>query len=131
MRGKSITRYGIILISAFATLSVYAQQQETPKQPQDFSTAFSGAHAACMALWADHAFDPIRDKFPFGGEKPTFAMLTDPTRILAKDTRTQRCSSVKAKRTPTVLPRLILSRPLSRTANGPTNVPSYSPDVIS
>jgi hypothetical protein len=38
-----------------------------------------------MALWADHAFDPIRDRFPFGGEKPTFAMLTDQTRILAKD----------------------------------------------
>ena len=85
MPGKLIARCGIILISAFATLSVYAQQQETPQQPQDFSTAFTKANEACMALWADHALDPIRDKFPLHGEKPTFAMLTDQTRILAKD----------------------------------------------
>jgi Caspase domain len=86
MRGKSVTRYGIILIAAFAALSAYAQQQKAPQQPEDFSTAFSKAHAACMALWADAAFDPIRDKFPFDGDKPpTFAMLTDPTRIRVKD----------------------------------------------
>ena len=85
MRGKSITRYGIILISAFATLSVYAQQQEAPQRPQDFATAFQKAHAACMALWADHTFDSLRDKFPLGGTTPTFAMLTDQTRILPKD----------------------------------------------
>jgi hypothetical protein len=85
MRGKSITRYGIILISAFAALSVYAQQQETPQQPQDFSTALAKARAACMALWADHALDPVRDKFPVPGEKPTFTMLTDRTRLLPKD----------------------------------------------
>jgi hypothetical protein len=85
MRGKSIARYGIILISAFATLSVYAQQQEPPQQPQDFSTAFQKAHTACTALWANHTFDPIRDRFPFGDQKPTFTMLTDPTRVFAKD----------------------------------------------
>ena len=85
MRGKSIARYGIILISAFATLSVYAQQQETPQHPQDFATAYSKAHAACVALWADHTFDSLRDKFPLGGTTPTFAMLTDQTRILPKD----------------------------------------------
>ena len=85
MRGKSIARYGIILISAFATLSVYAQQQETPQHPQDFSAVYQKAHAACMALWADHALDPLRDKFPLEGQKPTFAMLTDKTRLLPKD----------------------------------------------
>jgi uncharacterized caspase-like protein len=85
MLGNSIARCGIILISAFATLSVYAQQQEAPPQPQDFGTAFQKARTACMALVADHAFDPIRDKFALNGEKPTFAMLTAPTRILPKD----------------------------------------------
>ena len=85
MRRKSITRYGIILISAFAALSAYAQQQAGPQQPQDFATAFQKAHEACMALLADHALDPLRDKFPWEGQKPTFAQLTDPTRFLPKD----------------------------------------------
>ena len=85
MRGKPVTRCGIIFLAAFASVSAYAQQQEATQQPQDFSTAFSNANAACMALWADHAFDPLRDKFPFGGEKPTFGMLTDRTRVLPKD----------------------------------------------
>src|SRR5215470_17672898 len=85
MRRRSITRYAIILVSAFAALSVYAQQQDAPQQPQDFSTAISKAIAACQALRADHAFDPIRDKFPWEGQKPTFGMLTDKTRLLPKD----------------------------------------------
>ena len=82
MRGKSITRYGIILISAFATLSVHAQQQ---KPTQEHAAEVLKADVACKALWADHAFDPLRDRFPLGGEKPTFAMLTDGTRLLPKD----------------------------------------------
>src|SRR5262249_51390767 len=93
MRGKSIIHFiGSAVITAFVTLSVprptiYAQQQEAPQsqQPQDFSAAFQKAHTACMALLADHALDPLRDKFPWEGQKPTFAMLTDPTRVLAKD----------------------------------------------
>jgi uncharacterized caspase-like protein len=85
MRGKAITHCGIILISVFAALTVYAQQQEVPRQPQDFSAANNKAHEACMALWADHAFDPLRNKFPLTGEKPTFAMLTDKARLLPKD----------------------------------------------
>jgi hypothetical protein len=38
-----------------------------------------------MALLANHALDPLRDKFPWDGQKPTFAMLADPTRFLPKD----------------------------------------------
>ena len=52
MRGKSIARSGIILISAFATLSVYAQQQETPQRPQDFSTAFFAHLETGFQAWA-------------------------------------------------------------------------------
>jgi uncharacterized caspase-like protein len=92
MRRESIINshpIGLLVITAFVILSicasVYAQQQEAPQQPQDFATAFQKAHTACMALLADHAFDPIRDKFPWEGQKPTFAMLTDPTRVLPKD----------------------------------------------
>jgi hypothetical protein len=81
MLRKSITRYGIILISAFAALPVYAQQQETPQKPQDLAPAFQKAFTACEALWADHALDPLRDKFPHEGHEPTFAMLTDKTRL--------------------------------------------------
>jgi hypothetical protein len=82
---RPVTRYGIILLAAFATLSAYAQQQETPRQPQDFSAVLNKAREACEALWADHAFDPIRNKFPLMGDKPTFAMLMDRTRLLPKD----------------------------------------------
>jgi hypothetical protein len=85
MHGKSTTRYGIILASVFVTLCAHAQQQEAPQQPQDFSTAASKAKAACMALWADHVLDPLRDKFPLIGENPTLPMLTDSTRFLPKD----------------------------------------------
>jgi len=85
MRGKST----VLVIAAIATLSlcgsINAQQQETTQHPQDFATAFAKAHAACMALLADHALDPLRDKFPWEGQKPTFAMLTDRTRLLPKD----------------------------------------------
>jgi hypothetical protein len=84
MPGKLIARSGIILISTFMSLSVYAQQQETPQHPQDFSATFLKAKATCDALWADHALDPLRDKFPLNGQSPTFAMLTDRTRLLAR-----------------------------------------------
>jgi hypothetical protein len=48
----------------------------------NFGCLIDAAKVACAALWADHAFDPIRDKFPLGEDgKPTFAMLTYSPRI--------------------------------------------------
>jgi len=81
MQGKLLIRS---IVTAFVTLWVtgsitFAQQQEAPQQPQNFATAYQKARAACDALWADHVLDPLRDKFPLGGQKPTLAMLTDRT----------------------------------------------------
>jgi hypothetical protein len=91
MRGKSIIRFvGPVIVSALAIsgackTTAYGQQRETPQQPQVFSAAYLKADVACKALWAVHAFDPLRDKVPLGGQKPTLAMLTNRTRLLAKD----------------------------------------------
>jgi hypothetical protein len=78
-----------LLVSALTILFTYtfaeAQQNQTPERPQDFVTAVATATAACKALWADHAFDPMRDKVWFGDEKPTFAMLTNRARLLPKE----------------------------------------------
>jgi hypothetical protein len=78
-----------LLVSALAILFAYtfadAQQNQTPQRPQGFAAAIAKAAAACNALWADHAFDPLRDKFPIGGKKATFAMLSNQTRLLPKD----------------------------------------------
>ena len=78
-----------LLVSAlamlFACTSANAQQNQPPERPQGFSTAVATAAAACKALWADHAFDPVRDKVWFGDEKPTFAMLTNRARLLPKE----------------------------------------------
>ena len=78
-----------LLVSALAMLFAYtsanAQQNQTPERPQGFSTAVATAAAACKALWADHAFDPVRDKVWFGDGKPTFAMLTNRARLQPKE----------------------------------------------
>jgi hypothetical protein len=89
-RGKSKVRcIGPVIISAFAVLWVckttaYAQQQEPPQHPQEYSAAYLKADTACKALWTDHAFDPLRDKFALGGQR-TFAMLTDRARLHFED----------------------------------------------
>jgi hypothetical protein len=86
MRGKSITRYGVILISAFVTLSVHAQQQSnSPTFNQSYEAAFHKATEECGALWSDHAFDELRTRVPLGGESPTFSMLTNTEKLQPKD----------------------------------------------
>src|SRR6266480_3997715 len=78
-----------LLVSALAILFAYtpadAQQNQPPERPQDIATAYATADKACKAIWEDHAFDPMRDKFALYGQKPTVAMLTNRTRLLAKD----------------------------------------------
>jgi hypothetical protein len=65
--------------------SIRAQEQDASQHPPDLSTALLKADAACKALWADHAFDPLRDKVPLGGQQPTMPMLTNRSRLLPKD----------------------------------------------
>jgi uncharacterized caspase-like protein len=79
---------GLLIVAVFGTAlcaSVRAQQQDASQHPQDFSAAYLKADTACKVLWANHAFDPLRDKIPLGGQKPTSAMLTNGARLLPKD----------------------------------------------
>jgi hypothetical protein len=47
-------------------------------------SAMRKAAADCKALWADHAFDSLRDKIALEG-KPSFAMLTNAERLRPQD----------------------------------------------
>jgi Caspase domain len=64
--------------------SVRAQQPDATKFNQTYESAVAKAHEECHALWADPAFDPIRDKIPLEG-KPTFPMLKNSERLRPKD----------------------------------------------
>jgi hypothetical protein len=65
--------------------SVQAQQPDASKFNQTYENAISKARAECASLWSDSVFDPIRDKFPLGEDKPTHQMLTNSERIRAED----------------------------------------------
>jgi hypothetical protein len=67
------------------TESVLAQQPDATKFNQTSEALVAKATAECKALWADHAFDRFRDKFPLGEEKPTFSMLKNSARLNPKD----------------------------------------------
>ena len=90
MRGGSwfkSTIFSVLLSAALAcsgAASVRAQQADATKFNQTYETAVAQAHEKCHALWADHAFDPIRDKTPLEG-KPTFSMLKNSERLNPKD----------------------------------------------
>jgi Caspase domain len=64
--------------------SVRAQQADATKFNQTYESAVAKAHEECHTLWADPAFDPIRDKIPLEG-KPTFPMLKNSERLHRKD----------------------------------------------
>ena len=91
MRGGSWFKSAIfsVLVSAAVACSgaasVRAQQPDATKFNQSFEAIYAKAHADCQAHWADHAFDPFRDKIPFGDEKPTFSMLKNSERLRPKD----------------------------------------------
>ena len=51
---------------------------------QTYESAAAKAHEECHALWADPAFEPIRDKIPLE-DKPTFPMLKNSERLRPKD----------------------------------------------
>jgi Caspase domain len=76
---------GIAVLYCVSNASVLAQQPDATQFNQTFETIYAKANAECRALWADHAFDPFRDKFPLGEEKPTFSMLQNSERLRPKD----------------------------------------------
>jgi hypothetical protein len=65
--------------------SVLAQQADATKFNQTYESAVAKAQEYCTTLWADRAFDPLRDKVPLGEEKPTFSMLTNTKRLRPQD----------------------------------------------
>jgi uncharacterized caspase-like protein len=73
-----------------STEQAEAQQPDASKFNQTFEAAVSKARAECQELWSNSAFDPIRDKFPFGDDplghdKPTHQMLTNSDRLRTED----------------------------------------------
>ncbi len=68
-----------------AATSVLAQQPDATKFNQSYESTVAKARQECATLWADHAFDPLRDKINFSEDKPPPAMLTNSTRIRPKE----------------------------------------------
>jgi caspase domain-containing protein len=91
MRGDSwftSTAFSVVICVAVACCSaanVRAQQADAAKFNQTYEAAFAKAREECKALWSDHAFDSLRDKFPLGEEKPAFSMLTNTQRLRPED----------------------------------------------
>jgi hypothetical protein len=59
-----------------AIANVGAQQTDATKSNQTYEAAAAKAQADCAALWANHAFDPYRDRIPFGEDKPTRSTIS-------------------------------------------------------
>src|SRR5262249_14992099 len=68
-----------------STATVWAQQSDMPKSGQAYEAAVAKAQADCAALWADHQFDPLRNKVPLDESEPTPAMLANSERLSAED----------------------------------------------
>jgi hypothetical protein len=62
-----------------------AQQSNAPGFSSAYLVAAAKAQSECNKLWSDRAFDELRTRVPIGGQKPTFAMLTDKRKVLPKD----------------------------------------------
>ena len=65
--------------------SARAQQPDAALFSSGYKSATDKAVAECQKLWADPAFDALRDKVPLGSQKPTIQMLTSSARLEVKD----------------------------------------------
>ena len=88
MRSCAIMTALILGLSSIAFANAAGAEATTPPV-QDFAKSYQAAitqaQQQCLALFADHAFDPLRTKIPLNGEKPTFAMLTNTEKVGSKD----------------------------------------------
>jgi uncharacterized caspase-like protein len=82
---KLILGLGVAAFLAAATASAHAQQPDATLFGSAYQTATTKAAEACRKLWANPAFDPLRDKVPLGSQKPTMQMLTSSARLDPKD----------------------------------------------
>jgi uncharacterized caspase-like protein len=86
IRAFICTRLLICFSLLYASIeNVQAQEPDASKFNQTYENAMSKARAECDALWSDPVFDPIRDKFQLGDDKPTHQMLTNPERVRPED----------------------------------------------
>jgi hypothetical protein len=75
----------IAVLLCASVANVRAQEPDATKFDQLTSeTALAKAQSDCLALWADHALDPLRDKIALG-VNPSGPMLTDRGRLRAQD----------------------------------------------
>jgi hypothetical protein len=62
------------------------QNSQALSYNQSYENAVAQARQKCNELWSDHAFDSLRGKIQFDGDKkPSFKMLTSTERFAAKD----------------------------------------------
>ena len=85
MQIKLIFRVAIAAILALLAAGARAQQPDATLFSSDYKTATAKAAEECRKLWANPAFDPLRDKVPLGSQKPTMQMLTSSARLEAQD----------------------------------------------
>jgi len=83
VRRNILSSFFIFLAALFIGVADVAAQQTD--RSQTYATAIAKARAECDVFWSDRALDPLRNKFPFGEEKPTIEMLTNPERIRPQD----------------------------------------------
>src|SRR5262249_37928244 len=57
----------------------------TNNTDQTYLAAVTKAQADCLALWADHALDPLRGKLMLAGDPTNYAMFADPERLRPQD----------------------------------------------
>jgi hypothetical protein len=67
--------------AALLSGNAVAQEPDATKFYQNYESAVGKARQDCTALWSDHVFDPLRNKLPFGEEKPTLSMRANSERI--------------------------------------------------
>jgi len=82
---KLTFRLAIAAIFAVVAGAAHAQQPDAMLFDSAHKTAIAKAAEECRKLWADPAFDPLRDKVPLGSQKPTMQMLTSSARLDPKD----------------------------------------------
>jgi hypothetical protein len=82
---QAFTIFLIVNLAVLLCFSTARAQADSTKFNQTYEAAIAKAQETCKALWADHVFDPVRDRIPLGEEKPTFEMLKNSERMSPKD----------------------------------------------
>src|SRR5262249_60957932 len=82
---KLIFGLGVAAFFAAATANAQAQQPDATLFSSAYKAATAKAAEECRKLWANPAFDPLRDKVPLESQHPTMQMLTSSARLDPKD----------------------------------------------